>query len=404
MTQIEFSIIPDTQEEFNLWSDLLKEFHKNTGIDTRAKRLTWGMAWPELMSYASMGRGADISHIGSTWVSSLVVMNALSPITTEMLEGIGRMSSYLPAAWQSTKVDSSEQPWSIPLSFFTYVIAYRKDSLASLGIDETTAFSTPENISSTVDQIQKLKNFPTPWVTPIVPTPFNDLIHLAASWIWNKGGEFMDQTGRRVKFDEEPALQGLKEYFHVLRCNSIQRDYFGTDSTAQVLFRGEAAAVITDLRSFATEMSVPHPQSVKGNIGVTTTTNTPWLGGGNLVIWKHARSYPEKFQAAHHLAEFLMSKSTMLAFGRQNLIIPARIDALDELFPADNIISPLIKRLNESGRSYRATSSWHRIEYQLGVELGNLLYKLQKKNEDEFNAEMTKQIRDLAHRLNLAFA
>ncbi len=404
MTDIEFSIIPDTQEEFNLWSDLLKEFQSQSGIKVHPKRHTWGMAWPELMSYASMGRGADISHIGSTWVSSLMVMNALSPVPTEMTERIGRMKSYLPAAWQSTKVDNSEQVWSVPLSIYTYVIAYRRDVLAKLGLDEATAFSTPEQITNTIDQLYQHKEFATPWVTPIVPPPFNDLIHIAASWIWNKGGDFMDAKGSRVIFDSDAALQGFKEFFNILRRNSLKKDYFGTDNTAQSLFEGETAAVITDLRSFATELGKPYPQAMKDNIGVATTTDTPWLGGGNLVIWKHSRSYPDKFQASHQLGEFITRKDTMLNFGRQNLLLPARSDVLTELFPTESVIAPLIQRLNQSGRSYRATSVWHRIEYQLGLELGNLLNKVQNKNQDEFNAEMAKQIRDLAARLNLALA
>lgn len=404
MTEIDFSIIPDTQEEFNLWSDLLKQFQQQTGNTVHPKKHSWSMAWPELMSYASTGRGADISHIGSTWVSSLMVMNALSPIPTEMIERVGRIKAYLPAAWQSTKVDNSEQVWSVPLSIYTYVIAYRKDMLKTIGLDEHTAFSTPEQISNSVDQLYKLKEFASPWVAPIVLPPFNDLIHLAASWIWNKGGDFMDAKGAHVTFDSDAALHGLKEYFHILRRNSLQQDYFGTNSAAQFLFQGEAAAVITDLRSFTTELNKPYPKEILDNIGVTTTTDTPWLGGGNLVVWKHARSYPDKFQAAHQLGEYITRKETMLEFGRNNLLLPARADVLEQLFPTDHIVSPLIHRLNTSGRSYRATSIWHRIEYQLGLELGNLLYKIHRKEEDEFNEEMEKQIRDLAIRLNLALS
>jgi len=404
MTDIEFSIIQDTEKEFILWSNLLKEFQSQTGIKIHLKQQTWDMAWTELMSFASMGRGADISLIGSTWVSSLMVMNALSPIPNEMLERVGRMKSYLPAAWQSTKVDNSDQAWSVPFSIYTYVIAYRKDMLAKLGLDEATAFSTPEQISNSVDQIIQLKEFESPWVVPIVPPPFNDLIHLAASGIWNKGGDFINTKGNNIVFDSEAALQGLKEYFHVLSRNTLQQDYLGTDSAAQFLFEGKAAAIITDLRSFNTELNKSYPKEIVDNIGVTTITDTPWLGGGNLVVWKHARSYPDKFQAAHQLAEFITRKETMLNFGRENLLLPARADALTELFPAESIIAPLIQQLNQSARSYRATSVWHRIEYQLGLELGNLLNKIQKKEDSGFNEEMENQIRNLATRLNLALS
>ncbi|MFN8413856.1 MAG: extracellular solute-binding protein [Anaerolineales bacterium] len=404
MTQIEFSIIPDTQDEFNVISDQLKQFQAETGIEVHTKRMSWGMAWPELMSFATQGRGSDISHIGSTWVSSLVVMNSLAPIPTEVVEQVGRMRSYLPAAWQSVKVDNSEQIWSIPLSIYTYVFAYRRDKLAELGLDETTAFSTPEEISNTVNKLYTLKEFATPWITPIAPSPFNDLIHLAASWIWSKGGEFMDQTGRRVKFHELEALQGLKEYFHIFRLNSYQQDYLGTDATIESLLKGEAAAVITDLRGFVREMKGPYSKELKDKIGIATTTNTPWCGGSNLVIWRHTKGYPEKLKAAYQLTEFLTSKRAMLDIGQKISKLPARADALDALFPSDNFVSPIVQKLNEHGKSYRSTSAWHRVEYQIGVELGNLLYKNSKMNESDFNVYMTEQITDLANRLNLSLA
>lgn len=404
MTEIEFSIIPDTQDEFNVISDQLKEFQAETGVEVHTKRMNWGMAWPELMSYATQGRGSDISHIGSTWVSSLVVMNALTPFPTEVVEQVGRMRSYLPAAWQSVKVDNSEQIWSIPLSIYTYVFAYRKDKLAQLGLDEETAFSTPQEISNTVNKLYKLDEFATPWITPIVPMPFNDLIHIAASWIWNAGGEFMDQTGRRVKFHEPEALQGLKEYFHVFRYNAIQQDYLGTDATVESLLKGESAAVITDLRGFVREMKGDHPQELKDNIGIATTTNTPWCGGSNLVIWRHTKGYPEKLKAAYQLAEFLTTKKAMLDIGQKVSKLPARADALEALFPSESLISPLVQKLNEHGKSYRSTSAWHRVEYQIGVELGNLLYKNRKMTEDEFNVYMVEQITSLANRLNLSLA
>jgi hypothetical protein len=46
-----------------------------------------------------------------------------------------------------------------------------------------------------------LKAVENAWLMPVVPHPFNDFVHMAASWIWSSGGHLMDNRGKQVLFN-----------------------------------------------------------------------------------------------------------------------------------------------------------------------------------------------------------
>lgn len=116
MTAIEFSAIPDTQEDYELLIDLLAGFRKQTGIEVKFTRMAWTDAWQQLINISTHGQGADISHVGSTWVSSLVSMNSLRPIPSHVVTKIGSEDSFVHAAWNSVITEDDRNPWAIPLS------------------------------------------------------------------------------------------------------------------------------------------------------------------------------------------------------------------------------------------------------------------------------------------------
>jgi hypothetical protein len=77
---IEFTFILDLDADYDLQLELLESFRRETGIEVKTTRMPWSKAWQQLIDIATHGQGADISYVGSTWVSSLVGMNCLRPI------------------------------------------------------------------------------------------------------------------------------------------------------------------------------------------------------------------------------------------------------------------------------------------------------------------------------------
>ena len=161
MIEIELSTIPDAEVDMQVMKALLAEFTGQTGVHVKINPMTWGTAWTDFVTFASHGKGPDLSHIGGTWVSSLAIMNALRPFSAKEVEDMGGGKAFLAPTWQGGLLQGDERVWSIPWTGYTYVVCYRKDLLGELGIDGETAFGTLEALSATV---QKLKQ--SHWIFP----------------------------------------------------------------------------------------------------------------------------------------------------------------------------------------------------------------------------------------------
>lgn len=398
MTIIDFSAISDTDADYELQLELLADFMKQTGIEVRLTRMGWADAWQQLINISTHGQGADISHVGSTWVSSLVSMNALRAIPSHVITRIGSEESFVHSAWQSAMMEEDRNAWAIPLSTYTYAVAYRRDILARAGLDGATAFATPAAFEKTVQRLEELRCAEYAWLMPYVPFPFNDFVHTAASWIWSSGGHLLDNRGKQVLFDSPATLAGLKSYFQLLR-RIPSMAHLGADQCLDMLVQGKAAAVLTDSRYLLYQLEKDSPESA--NIGTASLMSIPWSGGGNLVIWRHTYGSPDRIEAAFKLAEFLTRKNTMLEAGRRVHILPARVDALDELIPTDHPLRPVMIQLVSSARTYRSIPLWRRIENQFGQELSVIAKTLFENNDTDLDAFLKESMEQLTYRLNL---
>jgi ABC-type glycerol-3-phosphate transport system substrate-binding protein len=165
------------------------------------------------------------------------------------------------------------------------------------------------------------------------------------------------------------------------------------------LIAGKASAVITDARALSTV--IQSDKSNTANIGAASLMSIPWSGGGSLVIWRHTHGYPDRLDAAYKLIEFMVRKQTMMELATSCNALPSRTDALDELFPPDHALRPVMLQLISTGRSYRPIALWHRIEYQFGAELGQVVKKLMNDPDLDLDATVEEAMDSLAYRLNL---
>lgn len=398
MTTIEFSLIPDADSDYQTIERMLSQFKRETGVDVILKRMEWSNAWGQLIGIATQGQGANISHVGSTWVSSLMTMNAVSPIPKNLIAKIGGEQAFVHSAWSNVTAEEDRLAYGVPLSTYVYIVAYRKDLLEKVGLSGHSAFATPHAFEQTVQKLADLNAVAQPWLMPITPHPYSDLVHMAASWIWSSGGHLMDNRGRQVVFNSPAALAGLKGFLGLVR-RIPSTEYFGADQCMQALIDGQAAAVITDARAFLVALE-NNPQ-LAGDIGAASLMSIPWSGGSSVVIWRHTQGYPDKFEACTKLVEFLSRKQTMLKLADEPHILPSRTDALDELFPPDHALRPVMLQLISTGRSYRPIALWHRIEYQIGIELGALVKQIMREPKLDLDAALAHAMNSLAGRLNL---
>ena len=398
MTTIDFSLIPDTDTDYQTVERLMAEFKRESGVDVRLQRMDWGNAWAQLIGVATQGQGVDISHVGSTWVSSLMTMNALRPIPSHLVNKIGGDQAFVHSTWSNVVAENDRNVYGIPLSAYVYIVAYRRDILNQTELNPVTAFATPAALEETVRSLENLKATENSWLMPVVPHPFNDFVHMAASWIWSSGGHIMDNRGKQVLFNSPAALAGLKSFLRMLR-HVPDTDYLGSDECMRALLEGRASAVITDARALNTAVQNKAPNVE--NIGAASLMSIPWSGGGSLVIWRHTYGYPDRLDAAYKLMEFMTRKQTMMELANNSYTLPSRTDALDELFPPDHILRPVMLQLISTGRSYRPIALWHRIEHQFGAELGAVAKQIMQDRSLDLDSTLEEAMDSLAHRLNL---
>ena len=398
MTTIEFSFIPDADLDYQVLTQLMADFKRETGIEVHLKRMEWDNAWPQLIGIATQGQGADISHVGSTWVSSLMTMNALRSIPSHIINKLGGEQAFVHSTWTNVITENDRLVYGIPLSAYVYIVAYRKDLLQQAKLNPVTAFATPAAVEESVRCLEVLHATENAWLMPVVPHPFNDFVHIAVSWIWSSGGHILDNRGKQVLFNSPAALVGLKSFLKLLR-RVPDTDYLGVDECMNLLIQGKAAAVLTDARALNAAIQNKAPNIE--NIGAASLMSIPWSGGGSMVIWRHTHGYPDRLEASYKLIEFLVRKQTMMNLANSCYSLPSRTDALDELFPPDHALRPVMLQLISTGRSYRPIALWHRIEHQFGVELGTVALKLMKDPNLDLDSTVEEAMESLAYRLNL---
>lgn len=398
MTTIEFTIIPDSDADYSQQLELMANFKRETGVEVKLTRWTWGNAWQQMIDISTHGQGPDISQVGSTWVSSLVSMNALRPIPSQIIARIGGEDAFVHSAWESVVMGDDKNPWSIPLTSYTYAVAYRRDLLAQLGLDGDAAFATPSTFEDTIRRLEQLNAVKDAWLMPFVPFPFSDFVHNAASWIWSSGGQMLDNRGKQVLFDSPATLAGLKAYFRLMRRLPTNELIYAPDCM-QHLVRGNAAAVLTDSPALFAGIQQGTPETEK--LAAASLLSLPWSGSGNVVIWRHTYGYPDRLEAVFKLAEFLTSKNTMIEVGRRSHKLPARMDALDELIPVGHPLRSVKTQLVSSSRTYRTIPLWRRIENQFGQELATIAGKTVEHKETDVDALLTESMKFLTQRLNL---
>jgi multiple sugar transport system substrate-binding protein len=369
MAQIEFSTIGQPNEKITA---ALHRFEAETGHTVQLHVLQWEYAWSELLSYALHGHGPDVSHVGSTWVSSLVKMDALRPFTSKEVREVGGAKAFLNPCWSSVVLPEDETAWALPWTSYIFLLLYRRDLLARAGVDEATAFSTARSLDETCQKLQAARVL-LPWVVP-TGRPHVDTIHMVASWVWGAGGDFVAEDGQKLLFTHAKAHAGLMAYYELNRyIPRLARNL--TPDQILALFRdGEAAVTICGIEEpytiMSTEEAVP---VVRDNLGIVAIPGQPWVGGDHLVIWRHAAYDPAREQAAVALVQYLTSQEVQRAsFQTVDFAGPTRLDALPDMpFPESEATRQVTRSLLE-GRSYPPVALWGRVETQLSSALNHI--------------------------------
>jgi multiple sugar transport system substrate-binding protein len=345
-------------------------------------------AMQELNNFAIHQTGADVSQMGTTWLRGFVDMNALRPLSLKKDMRFGQsdhdVAHFIPILWQSTHTPDAAEPWAIPWLADVRMVYYRRDLLARAGVEERTAFQTPQTLEETLHRLQA-SGVACPWA---VPTRFSwRTLHNVASWIWAANGDFVSPDGKHVLLTQPQALAGLKSYFSLTRFMSDQVRNFSTALDFDDLFlSGEAAVIISSGYLSPTDQGALQPKQV----GVAAPLGIPFIGGSHLVIWQHTKYDHDATQLVHFLTRF----DTQQSYGLGNLL-PVRLDALSALGEAGGYAGEFVRQLLHwlpQGRLLPSVYLWNVIEARVAKALAQVWEEVLATHEPDLEAILQRQL------------
>lgn len=396
MDEIELTVQQHTPETAAALTQLLQQFEAQTHVRVKLRLLDWLEARAELDRVALRGQGPDVSEIGSTWVSELIAMDALRPFSPPELSKIGKPQQFAPATWNTVHIEGDDTIRAIPWQAETHVIHYRKDLLRAAGVDEVTAFQTHAQIDQTAQRLQAI-GVPVPVELPLTSNRYGTL-HVLASWVWARGGDFCAPDGKRVLFDQAAALAAMQAYFGLLRYLSPEgRQWMQAKEDATLFHQGKSAVAFGTMKLAQAASVAPE---VAAHWGTAMLPAPCFVGGTNLVIWRHTR----RERAAVELVRFLMSDQVLTQANRAMAALPPRLNLLDAPELAHDPVRGVMAQAIKSGRSYPAFRLWGMLEERLVGALLTIGADVLSQPDRDLRDTIELHIKPLAQRLNLTLA
>jgi len=220
------------------------------------------------------------------------------------------------------------------------------------------------------------------------------VLHSLASWVWAAGGDFVSKEGTRTFLNKPETREGVRSFLELNRF--LPPDARGLElSEAESLFwQGHAAVSLSWQPPCRADLEKIAAPEVIDNLGISSVLGSSFLGGSNLVIWRHVPIRNESL--ALELVRFLGSKEVQSAFNPKIGFFPTRPELLQEPpFVNDEFHQVLMKELN-SGRSFPSITIWSIIENRLLNMLNHLWEEVLAHPNLDLDDVVTKQLNTLA--------
>ncbi len=398
MANLEFSIPAHFENAANYLEHALERIgHPRRNYVIRITGMPWETAWSDLVNIGLYRTGADVSEVGSTWISSLVAMNALRPFTSFEINRMGGEGAFLPSAWRSTSIVGGEKVWAIPWLSDARTIYYWRDMLENARVDPTTAFQTFANMEDTLARIQA-SGVPHPWAVTTRRT--HNTLYNIVSWVWGAGGEFVSLDGKRPLFQQPEAIAGFSAYFGLDRYLPAEPRVMNGDLTIKMFLERQTAAIMGGPWFLNHLREQPE---VIAKVGIALPPGPPFVGGMNLIIWQHV--HPSLERAAVELVQHLATEHIQAEYSQLAGFLPVRLELLAQPpFSTDPYYQMLVAAL-EHGRSYLPVPRWGLVEERLTGALGDIWNEIRKNpNHGSIEAVVTQQLEPLARRIEMVLA
>jgi len=373
---------------------LLTQFEQDTQITVDLRVLEWRDAWADLVRVALYGDGPHISEIGNTWLSEFISMNALRPFIGIEVSRLGSAQQFLPSAWQSAMSRGPSaltvMMWAVPWLADMRLVHYRQDVLDQAGIEPATAFQSAEALLQTCARLHAA-GVSHPIVLPSRQSRMT--VQNLAGWVWGAGGDFTSPDGKQALFAAAEAKAGIYAYFDLARyMASAMRDRDEYQSDAAFL-SGQAAMTISGpWLHRSPDMS----REVAENARQAVLPGVPYIGGSQLVIWKHTRHAEQ----ALTLVRYINSVEAQARLVQTSGLFPTRPEVLTrEPFHSDPFYQMTGEEL-KSGRAFPTFSLWGLVETKLTEAFTAIWSDIVSTPDAEIHALVDRHLDDAARRLS----
>ena len=369
---VEMWVMPNSLEPVADLERLLKPFEQETGIKVKITSVDWGAAWSKITTAATSGDVPDMVQLGSTWVSAISGMGALDTFSAEAIAELGGAKTFVPVAWKTTGIENSGQTTAIPWIVDARALYYRRDVLNKAGVSPR-ALTSWKSFKAALQRIYDadvvIEDQP---VAPLGISGKNDwnVIHSLAPWIWMAGGDFLSADRQTCMLDSEEVFEGISFYISLVRDELVPIEYLELN-TAQVSgnFNDGACSMYFDGPYEVKTLTRPAAEGgaegslTSRNFAVTGYPKGPrghfsFVGGSNLGIFKHARNKAGAFQ----VIKYLTSRKAQIEYAKVSGFLPARRDAFDDPFFADDPHRKIFKDAVTYGRTYPPIPQWGLLE------------------------------------------
>ena len=368
-------------------AERLRPFEKKYDVKVNLTILAWETSWTDIVKYALYDRGPDVSEIGSTWLASLVGMNALRPFSDSETASLGP-AAYLPQLWKSGEY--LDALYGVPWFADTRLLFYRRDILKKAGVDPRQAFSSAQELEKAIAAL-KNAGVDTPWMVSTDRTLNN--LHILAAWVWGAGGDFLSSDGKEILFDQPESMQGFYDYFRLGRFISA-RSMLLNDNLANRRFRQDKAAILAS-GPWVRMNEEESYKIVRDNYDVAPLPGVPFIGSSHMVIWKHS----PHGELACKLVEFLTSADFQLEFYNVPHLFPSRTSLLVEESRHDLIWRASVESIRR-GRTFPVAPLWGLVEDRISAEVGKIWADISiNPNAQDIEGIVRKHITSLAERL-----
>jgi multiple sugar transport system substrate-binding protein len=400
MPPIEFTLNAHDEDALAALRLTVEDFRKtHRTIPINITEIGWDDAWNRLVRVALYKDGADVSEVGSTWVSSFVGMEALRPYTLPEIYKMGGAAAFLPSVWQNGYLIGGDQLWAVPWLCDTRVIFYWRDMLEHAGIDEAVAFQSFEQMEETLACLQA-RGIPTPWAVATYQTA--ETLYSSAGWIWGAGGDFVSADGHQVLLAEPETRAGIARYFGLYRYMPQHSEALNSEAVFKLFQNQSVAATISGSWFLKWLQQHGMPPYTLSRIGVAPLPGPSFIGSTELAIWKHVPYGHERLVV--DLVHFLVTSPALLDYYHHAGLLPARRDLLAQPpFSTDPYYQKIIEAL-ASGRTHPRIAMWGLVEDRLVNLLANLWNEVRADPAQDITALVERNVVPLAQRLAATLA